>query len=181
MKNEVWKDIPNYEGLYQVSNFGNIKSLTRKRIDRNQILQERLLTKRTKENGYQIITLCKESKEKKCYVHRLVAQAFIPNPNNLPEINHKDENKLNNNVNNLEWCTRIYNANYNELPKKQYKKVFQYDLDGNFIKEWESIKSIKKHFNKGNNCGAISECIHNKQKTAFGFIWKSVKMFKGEE
>ena len=172
---EIWKDIKDYEGLYQVSNLGNIKSLLRKRVDRNQILQEKILTKYIKNNGYEVVTLFKNNKEKKCLIHRLVAQAFIKNPNNYKEINHKDENKLNNNVNNLEYCTRKYNCNYGARNKKHYKKVKQYDLDGNFIKEWESIISIKKYFNKPNNCGDISSCLNGRQKTAFGYIWKYIQ------
>lgn len=139
---EVWKDIKGYEGLYQVSNFGRIKSLERKRIDRNQILPEKILSIRKKENGYLTVSLNKNTKDKKHLVHRLVAQAFIPNIDNKPCINHKDENKTNNNVDNLEWCTHKYNSNYNNLFKKRYKKVNQYDLQGNFIKEWNSIKHI---------------------------------------
>lgn len=168
----MWKDIEGYEGIYQVSNFGRIKSLSRKRIDRNQILPEKILLQRIKENGYCVVSLSKNGKEKKMLVHRLVAQAFISNQNNYKEVNHKDENKLNNNVNNLEYCTRKYNCNYGIRNKKHYRKVKQYDLNGNFIKEWESITNIKKYFNKPYNCGDISACINGKQKTAFGYIWR---------
>ena len=171
MNKEIWKDIPGYEGLYQVSNYGRVKSLSRKRIDREQILGEKIISQRKKKNGYLITTLFKNYKEKKCYVHRLVAQVFIPNPNNLPQVNHKDENKENNNVSNLEWCSQKYNSNYNELPKKRYKKVIQYDLKNNFIKEWNCMKDIKIAFNKSKNCGDFSACISGKQKSAFGYKW----------
>lgn len=193
MGKEIWKDIQGYEGLYQVSNLGNVKSLSRKRIDRNQILPERLLTKVIKSNGYQNVTLSINSREKKIYVHRLVAEAFInkqtfkslPNENreliNLEEleINHKDENKTNNCVKNLEWCTAKYNMTYNDLHLKHARKILQYDLQGNFIKEWESISKALRHLHKPDNRGDISDCLRGKQKTAFGYIWKTA-VFKGE-
>ena len=172
MNKEIWKDIPEYEGLYQASNLGNIKSLERKRIDRNEILKSKILTKHLKENGYEIVTLCKNRKEVKKYVHRLVALTFISNPNNYNEINHINENKQDNRVVNLEWCNRKYNCNYGLRNMKCYKKILQYDLQDNFIKEWNSIKSIKKYFEKKDNDSGISCCIHGKQKTAFGYKWK---------
>lgn len=110
--------------------------------------------------------------------HRLVAEAFIPNPNNYPCINHKDENRKNNNVENLEWCTYKYNINYGNRTKKQirshvpYKSVsvLQYDLNNNFIKEWKSIKEAEHYYNISKN--TISQCCQKIQKTAGGFIWK---------
>ena len=112
---EIWKDIRGYEGYYQVSNFGNVRSMDR--VDsycRN--LKGRILKL---SNGiYKSVTLSINNVCKNYNVHRLVAEAFIPNPDNLPCINHKDEDKHNNNVNNLEWCTYGYNNNYSELSKK---------------------------------------------------------------
>ena len=101
---EIFKDIEGYFGLYQVSNLGNIKSL--------KYGKERILKPAKDKNKYSIVCLCKQGKMKNHKVHRLVAQAFIPNPNNLPQINHKDENPSNNCVLNLEWCTADYNHNY---------------------------------------------------------------------
>lgn len=103
---EMWKDIPGYEGLYQVSNLGNIRSL--KYAGGNKVK----LLKQATTNGYKQVQLSKNGKGKNHLVHRLVAIAFIPNPNNLPVVNHKDENPSNNNVDNLEWCTQEYNINY---------------------------------------------------------------------
>ena len=107
---EIWKDIDGYEGLYQVSNLGRIKSLNYKRTGRTKIL------KLVKSNGYLDIILYNNGKCKHYLVHRLVAKAFIPNPDSLPEINHIDENKTNNKVDNLEWCTSKYNSNYGTKP-----------------------------------------------------------------
>lgn len=111
MNFEEWKDIPGYEGLYQVSNTGKIKGLPRVTMQ-NQILKERILIPGVINNGYLQITLHKNGEHKNFLVHRLVANAFIPNPKNLPEVNHKDEDKANCNADNLEWCTRKYNLNY---------------------------------------------------------------------
>ena len=108
---EIWKDIEGYEGLYQVSNKGRIKSLNR--IDsRGRKVNEKILSSKPNNKGYLRVHLYKNGKRKPFSVHRLVAIAFIPNPNNLLEVNHKDENKENNTVDNLEWCNRKYNTNY---------------------------------------------------------------------
>lgn len=118
MEEEIWKDIVGYEGLYQVSNLGNVKSLQRleKTKDGKSRIRNGRIMKFSKSQYYQL-DLCKNGFITKYSVHRLVAQAFIPNPNNYPCINHKDENKLNNTVENLEWCTYSYNSRYGESPK----------------------------------------------------------------
>lgn len=120
MTDEVWADIPNYEGLYQVSNIGRVKSLPRGkqwpyRQTHNNIRVPHL------KNGYLAVNLSKNNKVKWISIHRLVAIAFIPNPQNFPCVNHKDENKLNNNVDNLEWCTYKYNVNYGTGRERQRK------------------------------------------------------------
>lgn len=101
---EIWKDIKGWKGLYQVSNLGNIRTLHYKKP------YLRKLSKSKK--GYLRVNLSKDKKYKYYSVHRLVAEAFIPNPDNLPQINHKDEIRTNNRVDNLEWCTSKYNCNY---------------------------------------------------------------------
>ena len=113
---EIWKDIPEYEGLYQVSNLGNIKSLEKSKGWCK--IKEKTLKLRIDKDGYYRVILSKNSKPKMFLVHRLVAQAFIPNPNNLPEINHKNEIKTDNRVENLEWCTQLYNLHYGNRAKK---------------------------------------------------------------
>lgn len=105
---EIWKDVPNYIGLYEVSNFGNVRNAkTLKKLSLGKHRQ-----------GYLLVTLTKNIKKKTFLVHRIVANVFIENPNSLKEVNHKDENKANNCVNNLEWCTRVYNENYGTCIKR---------------------------------------------------------------
>ena len=110
---EEWKDIKGYEGLYQISNTGLVK-----RIPSIKCKTERILRQGTQKAGYNYVNLSKDNKIHTKRVHRLVAEAFISNPNNLPEVNHKDEDKSNNNVENLEWCTREYNLNYGTRSEK---------------------------------------------------------------
>lgn len=115
---EIWKNIKGYEGLYQVSNYGKVRSLDKKVKGSNQYGKIFFVTKKGKQlksrikNGYCNVHLIKNGVLKEFTIHRLVAEAFIPNPNNLPQVNHKDENKANNYVENLEWCTRSYNCSY---------------------------------------------------------------------
>lgn len=166
---EIWKDIEGYEGLYQVSNLGRVKSL-----NYNHTRKPKVLSLMNGSRGYMGIKLGKEGTITFKSVHRLVAQAFIPNPNNYPYINHKDENKKNNVWTNLEWCTAKYNTNYNNLPKrrgiKARKRVNQYDKQGNFIKTWDSMTSIYETL-KYNSSG-ISSCCSGKYKTSHGYIWR---------
>ena len=118
---EVWKDIEGYEGMYQVSNLGRVKSLERYYVScrgLTQLLHEKILKQYIKKTGYVHIVLCKNGVHKTYLLHRIVASAFLPNPDNLPQINHKDENQLNNTVSNLEWCTSSYNINYGNRTQK---------------------------------------------------------------
>lgn len=166
----MWKDIANYEGLYKVNSIGEVYS-----IRTNKFINP------TIRNNYLAVGLWKNGKVKMKSIHRLVAETFIPNPNNLPQVNHIDENKLNNRVENLEWCTAKYNLNYGTHTKKVVekltngplaKKVAQYDLDGNLIKVWDSIREIKRCLGYDN--GTISKFCRNKVnwKHCYGFIWK---------
>lgn len=177
---EIWKDIKGYEGLYQVSNTGKVKSL--KRNTNNQYCNKDKERKYYNIHGYLQIILCKEGKKQSSLVHRLVAETFIPNPDKLPCVNHKDENKLNNNVENLEWCTYEYNTNYGTRNKRSSEKtrnnkfsrpVLQYTLNGVYIKEYPSIKEIERE--TGLNAGNICNCCNGKYKTAYGYIWKYKK------
>lgn len=186
---EIWKDIQDYEELYQVSNLGRIKSLKRtfKIYNRFSALSninvKEKIKKLTKDkNGYLIVSISKNGYEKKCKVHRLVAQTFVPNPNRYNEINHIDGNKRNNNVSNLEWCTRNKNmkhASETNLMKPILgqknplsKAVIQYDKNMNKIAEYGSINEAGRKTgygsqNIGNCCRGAKHC-----KTAYGYIWK---------
>lgn len=160
---EIWKNIEGFEGLYQISNYGNVKSL--------KYGKESILKPRKNKDGYLRVGLYINGKGKDYTIHRLVALYFIPN-NDLfkTQINHKDENKENNNVNNLEWCDAVYNTNYGNRNKKISKQVNQYDLTGNFIRSFPSTKEIERQLGFANN--NIGACCNGKRKTAYGFIWE---------
>jgi len=167
---EIWKDVKEYEGLYQVSNLGKVKSLQRN----GTIKQDRILKQYIDKYGYYYVGL-RNKKIKKFKVHRLVAEAFIPNKDNLVQINHKDENKKNNNVKNLEWCSAKYNVNYGTRTERTFKKVACICI-GEKTKE-EVYKSIKEASIKLNiDSSAITKCCKGKQKTAGGYIWKYVAL-----
>ena len=136
---EIWKDIPGYEGLYQVSNLGRVKSFPRIGTKSNK---EYILKIQKYKTGYLYVNLCKNNKRRKWKIHILVALTFIPNNENKKYINHKDENKQNNCVENLEWCTQDYNNKYSKG-----KKVNQYDDKGNIIKTWSSVREIAEAMN----------------------------------
>ena len=160
---EIWKDIKGFEGLYQISSLGQVKSLRRNKI----------LKPKKHRCGYLIIDLCNIG-EKTKYIHRLVAEAFIPNPHNLTQVNHKNENKKDNNVENLEWCSPQYNSTYGtrleRFSNSKKKVVLQFDLDNNFIKEWKSAVDIQKE--TGFEKGSIGRCCRNQQYQAYGYIWR---------
>ena len=113
---EIWIDIKGYEGLYQVSNLGRVKSLSK--YAGNSLRKEKILKNYKDKDGYVKVILCKNNKTRFLSIHRLIAEAFIPNPDNLPQINHKDECKSNNSIDNLEWCSCKYNINYGNRTKK---------------------------------------------------------------
>lgn len=165
---EKWKPIEGYEGLYEVSDWGDVKSLNYNHTGKEKILSVGLCW------GYHIVGLCKDGISKTHKVHRLVAQAFIPNPDNLPCVNHKDEVRSNNHVGNLEWCSYQYNNNYGTCRqrsiKNKKKKVSQYNLNGEFIKEWDSAKDVQRV--SGYNAAHINECCKGKRRTAHNFIWQ---------
>lgn len=170
---EIWKDIKDYEGLYQISNLGRVKSLDRIISCKNgttKFCKGTLL--HIFKNDYLFVRLCENSLCKTKYIHKLVAQAFIPNPNNLPEVNHKDENKLNNNIDNLEWCTIAYNNTYGTRTQRTRKRVYQLDLNKNIIKLWDGIRIASQELNIP--CQQISQCCNGTKyrKTAGGYIWK---------
>ena len=154
------KDIKNYEGLYAVTPEGEVWSYKRKKF----------LKPRADRYGYLYIDLYKDNVMKTYKIHRLVAEAYLPNPENLPQINHRDENKTNNCLQNLEWCDCKYNNNYGTRNEKisNSKKIpiLQYDLDGNFIREWSSAIDVGREVR-----GGICQCLKGKTKTAYGYKW----------
>lgn len=167
---EIWKDIENYEGLYQVSNLGRIKSFPRN----GTIKQERILKQTIDNNGYLIVGLHKNNKAKKVCVHWLVANAFIPKKETDEVINHIDGNKLNNTLNNLERCTQSHNVKESirlglQIPHNE-KPVMQYDLQENFVKEWKSACEAERQLKISQ--ANISACCRGVRKTTGKFIWR---------
>ena len=158
---EIWKDIKGYEGLYQISNFGNIKSLRTNKLVK--------AFKNTK--GYCQVSLWNNNVKKMFVVHRLVAQEFIPNPNNLLQVNHKDEDKKNNNVDNLEWCSVKYNCNYGTRNIRLSSPVICVELN----KRFNSINDASNELNIQQ--AHISGCCAKRKhyKTAGGFHWQYVE------
>lgn len=167
---EIWKDVVGYESLYKVSNLGNVLSL-----NYNHTGKPRLLKKYDRGNGYYFVALVKNGVTTKYNIHCLVAKAFIPNPYNLPCVNHKDEIRTNNCVDNLEWCTYKYNSNYGtaieKRVKKQSKKVAVYTKDGQLLKIYESATGAEKD---GYKEAAISMVCNGKRKTHHNLIFKYV-------
>ena len=163
MKKEIWKDIKDYPN-YQVSNLGRILN----------IISNKILKAHKNHQGYLQVRLYKNGKNKNCYIHRLVAEAFIPNPNHYKEINHKDENPSNSIVDNLEWCDRKYNINYgshNErMASKKSKKVIQMDKDYLILNVFDSLQQIQKSL--GFSSGNICECCNGRRNSAYGYIWR---------
>lgn len=169
---EEWRPIRHYEGIYEISDWGNVVSL-----NYNKTKKRCLLRKKINKYGYVQVNLSMNGKCKTFLIHRLVAEAFIPIPEELQhligskdlEINHKDENKTNNNVDNLEWCERKYNMNYGTRTERTSKKVYQYTLDGELVNIWKSTQECGRN---GYNHRTISECCLGKRKTHKGFIWR---------
>lgn len=163
-----WRNIEGYEGLYQVSIDGEVKSLERI-SPQGHLLKERIMKPVLNDMGYLRVGLTKGGKSKSFFVHRLVAQAWIPNPDNLPIINHKDENPLNNRVENLEWCTQKYNVNYGTAIEKRKKPVVGINpVTGEVVVEFSSTAEAGRN---GYRMGCILDCCKGKSLTCKGLIW----------
>lgn len=171
---EQWKEIKGYEGIYEISNLGNVKSLKRIVKGRwgNTKISSKILVPAKDKDGYSVVALCKNGGQKVSKIHRLVAEAFIPNPNNFIQINHKDENKTNNNVSNLEWCNAKYNSNYgtrtNRIKEKTSKKVIQYEKNGEVVAFYDSVNQAKRT----TKISHIYDCCNGKLKQVGGYIWR---------
>ena len=162
MKNENWKEIAGYEGLYEVSDLGRIKSL--------KYGKERILKPRKHTCGYLHVNLYKDGHKKQLLVHRLVADAFVPNPNNLETINHKDEVKTNNVSSNLEWMSRADNVAYSQ-PQWGKRSVQMFDKStGELLKTFPSTMEAERV--TGISRSHISKCCKGKYKSTGGYIWK---------
>ena len=146
------KDIKGYENIYGITSCGKVWSYKYKKF----------LKPLDNGHGYLRVNLCKDGEVKKYSLHRLVAEAYIPNPDNLPQVDHIDGNKTHNYLNNLQWITSRDNNR-----KSNNKPILQFDLDGNFIREWECASDVGKR-ERGN----IKQCLRGKNKTAYGYIWK---------
>lgn len=164
---EIWKDIPGYEGIYLASNLGRIRS-------KNGVLKPS-----KHRDGYLHVVFCVKGVRKTFLVHRLVALTFIPNPDNLPQINHKDENKTNNYIDNLEWCTMEYNIFYgtgqergriNRGLPSNVKPVTQYSLDGEFIARYPS--TMEAYRKTGITQASINACAHHIHHQMRGYVWR---------
>lgn len=186
---EIWKDIKSYENIYQISNFGNVRSLNRCYYDSNGFkheIKQRQLKPAINKYGYLQVGLSLNNKIKSFTIHVLVANAFINNVENKPTVNHKDGNKLNNFVNNLEWATKSEQAthalehNLRKLPNSwvgkfgsehcRSKSVIKYDLNNVELKKYESIIEAANEYNV--NSTSIIRVCSGKGKTCCGFIWK---------
>lgn len=184
LPNEEWKPINGYGGRYSVSNYGRVKTdaFTYAIYGHIKTNPAHILRVVIRKDGYCKVSLGGNKKQKTLNLHRLVAIAFIPNPDNLPCINHKDENPSNNSVNNLEWCTYKYNNNYGSFKEKHSKTfknypkfskpIIQMTLDGEFIQEFPSIAEAARQLN--GNYVNIAEYLRepNKRNHAYGYKWK---------
>lgn len=170
---EIWKDIDGYEGLYKVSNKGRVYSH----------ISNKVLKRYCSSNGYEHVNLTKNNNSRYLITHRLVAEAFVENEQNYPCVNHKDEDIRNNSADNLEWCTYQYNSyygtridritsliDYKEVGRKNSKSILQFNLDGSFVKRWDSITNCKGEtgYDKSN----IVKCCRGKIKSAYGYVWR---------
>ena len=175
---EVWKDVIGFEEAYQVSNFGRIKR--KKRTDsNNRTHKERIMSPSIYSNGYLNVELRMNNKKRRTSVHRLVAEAFIDNPLNLPQINHKDENKANNHVSNIEWCTAQYNIRYKDGVKRRRatailnsNAVCKYSMEGEFIEKFECATDAAISVN--GSCTEILSCCHHRAHSLSykGYMWR---------
>ena len=179
MTKEIWRDIKGYEGLYQVSDQGRVKSLERKVrhwSGGERIQKERILKPKIDRDGYLQLNLYAGGKRKWLLVHRIVCEAFHKNHDNKPQVNHINENKTDNRACNLEWCTCKENINHGSrterVAKALEKPIGQYKLDGQLIKVWPSTAIVERQ--TGFSRGSIWGVANGRHKQAYGYIWKYI-------
>lgn len=156
MEWRIIEEFPNY----QINENGDIKSFRNNKV----------ITNKLNHGGYHYVGLWYEGKLHSRLVHRLVAQTFIPNPDNKPQVNHVDSNKINNHVSNLEWCTQKENMKHRTEHEVNTKRVRQYDLEGNFIEEFKSLTIAASFI--GSSKGTLSNACLGRKKTCKGYIWR---------
>jgi len=180
---EIFKDIQGYEGCYQVSNYGRVENLSRLvpgKLNSIREIAEKLLSPRYDGHHYYKVALHKDRARNNISIHRLVAVAFIPNPENKPFINHIDGNPLNNHADNLEWCTPSENVSHAfriGLQKARYgtehpgaRAVLQYTLSGELIRRYDYIRQAASETSIREE--AIAQCLRGNNKTSGGYKWK---------
>ena len=165
---EIWKPIRGYEGLYEVSNLGNVRGLVRDWDNRTKAIRN--MRQHVSKTGYLSLRLCKDGKTKLCKVHRLVAEAFLENPSSFPFVNHLDGNKLNNNVSNLEWCSASRNIQHAyDTGLKKTRHVLQINKDGEIIQVWDNMSKASE--SSGVGIPHIYQCCAGQRLTAGGYKW----------
>jgi hypothetical protein len=169
---EIWENIEGFEGLYQVSNMGRVRSLDREDAQ-GRGWKGRMLSSKLRKNGYREVIICRDGKRKYMLVHRLVAEAFLSNQDNLPQVNHKDEDKGNNRVENLEWCDSKYNNNYGNHIKRvaeaREKPIYVVTNSGHryyFSGVSKAARLLGLHYQN------ITACLHGRQKTCHGYTFE---------
>lgn len=197
LEREEWRPVKGYEGLYEVSSFGRVRSVDRNVRYVNGNIHHRkgkFLSQYIRPDGYVQIEISKDNNKRQVTAHRLVAEAFIPNPDNLPQVNHRNEDKTANYPDNMEWCNSKYNNNFGTKPQRISKKlsgrnhtnvsilkmretkrskmkpVLQYTLDGEFVAEYESQRAAQRQ--TGTNESHIGRCCRGECNYAGGFIWR---------
>ena len=171
---EEWRDIKGFEGLYQVSNLGHVKSVSRKIWNGKGFFRskEKFVSQVLNHKGYLMVQLWSNKNFKTISVHRLVADAFVPNPKDLPQVNHKDEDKTNNKVSNLEWCTAKYNINYGTAKIRMAEKCSK-PVIGSSLATQDCVRFVSAaEAGRNGFCAShVIECCNNKRKTHKGYIW----------
>lgn len=174
-KKEIWLPVKGYEGLYEVSSFGRVRSIGKGGSGNSKM---RIMSPRVTTKGYLSVQLWNNGIGKNHKIHRIVAEAFIPNWFDDTQVNHRDENKHNNHIDNLEWCSSKYNSNYGTRNEritekmtngKLSKPVLQFTKTGEFVREWPSSQEVGRN---GFDNSTIRKCCNGKRKSHNGFVWK---------